>query len=109
MKMMHMLAAHGATWLPADKRAIADVRRSLLKMSVDYVLEFAWLMQQYRAARRRDVQELLRTPAMSRLLLNDRQRAAELVAGAPDEVGGVKPGAAQQDSADTKWTVARQC
>lgn len=31
MKMLHMLVAHGAKWLPTDKRVIGDVRRSLVK------------------------------------------------------------------------------
>jgi hypothetical protein len=86
MKMVHMLVARGAKWLPADKRVIGDARRSLLKMVPDYVLEFAWLMREYAAARRRDIQELLRTPAMARLLSKQCERAASLVAGIPEEL-----------------------
>lgn len=85
MKMLHMIVAQGAKWLPADKRAIGDARRYLLKMAPAYVLEFAWLMQHYNAARRRDVHELLRTPAMARLLSKERERAASIVAAIPEE------------------------
>ena len=85
LKMLHMIVSKGAKWLPADKRAIGDSRRCLLKMARPYVLEFAWLMQHYEAARRRDVQELLRTPAMTRLLSKERNHAASIVAGIPGE------------------------
>jgi hypothetical protein len=44
------------------------------------------LMQHYKAARRRDVQELLRTPAMTRLLAKERASAASIVAGVPEEL-----------------------
>jgi len=85
LKMLHMIVSNGAKWLPADKRAIGDSRRCLLKMARPYVLEFAWLMQHYEAARRRDVDELLRTPAMTRLLSKERNHAASIVAGIVEE------------------------
>jgi len=84
MKMLHMLVASGAQWLPANRRAIADVRRSMLKMAPGYILEFVWLMQHYGAARRNDVQELLRTSAMARLLAKDLGRAHDLVDAIPN-------------------------
>ncbi len=84
LRMLHMLLAAGARWLPADTRAISDARRCLLKMAPAYALEFVWLMQAYGAARRREVQELLRTGAMVRLLAQDRERAASLVARIPE-------------------------
>ena len=91
MKMLHMLVAHGAKWLPADKHTIADARRNLLKMAPAYALEFAWLMQTYRAARRKDMEELFRTPAIARLLARDRDRLSQIVAGVPEEpLGGEK-------------------
>lgn len=86
LRMIHILVANGALWLPSTPQAIADARKCLLKMTVDYVLEFVWLMHEYRAARRRDVQELLRTPSMVRHLQNERARAARLVAGIPEEL-----------------------
>lgn len=86
LKMIHMLVVHGAKWLPADKGAITDARRALLTMSLDYVLEFVWLMQKYQAARRADVEALLRAPAMVRLIAPERQRLGQITAGLPDEV-----------------------
>ncbi len=42
-------------------------------------------MQHYKAARRGDVQELLRTPAMTRLVSKERDHTASIVAGIPEE------------------------
>jgi hypothetical protein len=92
MKMLHMLVAHGAKWLPEDKHAIADVRKCLSKMKPDYVLEFLWLMKTYGAARRSDVQELLRTPTMARLLGQEREHASCLVDEIPEEPSKVEEG-----------------
>ena len=84
MKMLHMLVAHGAQWLPVDKNTIGHARRNLLKMAPKYLLEFAWLMRRYRAARRADVEELMRTPSVARLLGPDRGKLNQIVAGIPD-------------------------
>lgn len=85
LKMIHLLVAHGGMWLPSTPRAIADSRKCLLKMTPDYALEFIWLVHEYRAARRRDVQELIRTPSMVRHLKAERPRVTRLVAGIPEE------------------------
>ena len=85
LKMLHMLVAHGAKWLPDDKQTIGDARRNLLKMAADYLLEFLWLMQKYGAARRRDIEELLRTPSVKQLLEEDLSKAIQLVAGIPED------------------------
>ena len=86
MKRIHMLLVHGAKWLPADRRTIADIRRVLLKMSQDYTLEFIWLMRKYKAAKRCDVKELIRTPSIIRLLGEDRAKAQGMVKEIPKEV-----------------------
>ena len=85
LKMIHLFVDHGARWLPEEKHQIKDVRRNLLKMKPDYTLEFIWLLQQYRAARRRDLQELLRPPSMTRLLGKERARAEQIVAETLEE------------------------
>jgi hypothetical protein len=85
LKMIHLLVAHGGMWLPSTPHTVADARKCLLKMRPDYALEFIWLMHEYRAARRRDVQELIRTPSMARHLQNERPRVTRLVAGIPEE------------------------
>jgi hypothetical protein len=76
--MLHVLVARGAKWLPANKAAIGTARKSLLKMAPDYLLEFVWLMQHYGAARRQDVDELLRTPAIARLLSSNRETGCQV-------------------------------
>jgi hypothetical protein len=91
MKMLHMLVARGAKWLPGDKRAITDVRQNLSKMAPDYILEFLWLMQRYGAARRQDVQELFRTPLLKRVLGQEHAQAQCIVRDIPEEpVDGLK-------------------
>jgi hypothetical protein len=86
MKAVHMLLAEGAMWLPKDGREIGAVRRSLLKMAPGYLLEFAWLLRAYRAARRRDVLDLVRTPSVNRLLGEKRVTAEQILSGIPEEV-----------------------
>ena len=53
-------------------------------MAPKYLLEFAWLMRRYRAARRADVEELMRTPSVARLLGPDRGKLNQIVAGIPE-------------------------
>ena len=86
MKAVHMMLAHGAMWQPTDDRDLGNVRRAFLKMAPAYLLEFAWLLRAYRAARRRDVLELFRTPSVSRLLGDKRVAADEILAGIPEQL-----------------------
>jgi hypothetical protein len=86
MKALHMMLVQGARWLPESRDDIGEVRRSLLKMAPGYLLEFVWLLRAYRAARRRDVVELFRTPSVNRVLSDKRATAEEILAGIPDEV-----------------------
>ncbi len=62
IKMIHMLTKHGAKWLPKDRSEIGEARRSLLKMKPDYTVEFIWIMSKYKASKREDIEELIRTP-----------------------------------------------
>jgi hypothetical protein len=86
MKALHMMLAHGAAWLPEKGHDIGRVRRSLLKMAPGYLVEFAWLLRAYGAARRRDVLELFRQPSVSRVLGEKRATAEQILAGIPDHV-----------------------
>jgi hypothetical protein len=91
--MLHLFVAHGAKWLPADKQSIGNARRSLLKLTPDFLLEVAWLMQTYRAARRADMEELIRTPSVARLLGNNLDKLRQIVADTPaDPLAGDEPG-----------------
>jgi len=86
MKMLHLLVASGGRWLPGEKAAIGDARKSLLKMKPAYTLEFLWILGRYQAARRTDVSELLRPPSMARLLGHEKDRALSLVAEVPEQL-----------------------
>ncbi len=68
IKMIHMLARSGAKWEPRDKGEINYIRRSLLKMRSDYILEFVWIMSEYKACPRDAVDDLIKTPAMRSLV-----------------------------------------
>jgi hypothetical protein len=77
--MIHILAKHGAKWLPKDRSDIGDARRSLLKMSPDYTVEFIWIMSKYKAVRRQDIEELIRTPSIRSLISQHQSRINELL------------------------------
>ena len=79
LKMIHILAKHGAKWMPSDRYQINDARRSLLKMSVDYTVEFVWIMSKYNACSRENIEQLIRTPAIRRLIAKHQSRINELL------------------------------
>jgi hypothetical protein len=79
MKAIHLLAKHGARWVPRDKDAIAQTRRSLLQMTVDYTMEFVWIMAKYRACGLAPIRELLGTPTMRSNLASHRARLDALL------------------------------
>lgn len=79
IKMIHMLARNGAKWEPQDRRVINDARRSLIKMQPDYVMEFIWIMSEYQACRRDDVEALIKNPNTKALLSKHRNRLDEMM------------------------------
>jgi hypothetical protein len=79
MKMIHLLARHGAKWLPAEKADFNEARRSLLRMEPDYTLEFIWIMAKYESCSRDSIEMLIKTPKMKALLSGDRHRVDELL------------------------------
>ena len=80
MKAVHLLARHGARWIPADKSEIESVRRSLLKMTPDYTVELVWIMHKYGSCSREAVEQLLRTPTIKSHTAAHRERLQELMA-----------------------------
>lgn len=74
MKAIHILAKHGARWVPNDKNAIAQTRRSLMQMTVDYTIEFVWIMAKYGACELAPLKELLGTPTMKSNTAAHRER-----------------------------------
>jgi hypothetical protein len=79
IKMIHLLAKHGAKWFPKDRSEISDARRSLLKMKPDYTVEFIWIMSKYNACRHEDIEELIRTPSIRSLISQHRSRIDEMM------------------------------
>jgi len=79
LKMIHILAKHGAKWMPTERYQINDARRSLLKMSVDYTVEFVWIMAKYACCSRDTVEQLLRMPTIRRHVAKHQPRIQELL------------------------------
>ena len=81
IKMVHVLAQRGVTWSPRGKSDIAEGRRSLLRLTPEYTVEFIWIMSKYQACRREEVEELIRTPAMKALISGHMERVKEMIDG----------------------------
>ena len=79
IKMIHILAKNGAKWRPTEHYQINDARRSLLKMSVDYTVEFVWIMAKYDGCSRDTIEQLLRTPTIRRHVVKHQPRIQELI------------------------------
>ena len=79
MKMIHLLARHGARWEPLEKGIIKDARAVLLKMKPDYTVEFIWIMVQYKASNRECIEELIRTPSIKSVLFDYQEKIKELL------------------------------
>ena len=71
IKMIHLLARHGAKWHPMDKADFNQVRSSLRKMKPEYILEFIWIMAGYRSCSREAIMQLIGTPIIRKQILND--------------------------------------
>ncbi len=95
MRALHFLVKHGARWRPTCDQGIAEVRRSLMKMTPDYTLEFVWIMSKFRACEKEAIVELVRTPSMKAHLRRHDARLKQLLArwDAPStaECGGSEP------------------
>lgn len=76
MKHVHLLAQAGGQWRP-DADDIKSARKSLMKMIPEYTVEFIGLMARYRAASRADLEELIRTPTIKKLVGKYRRRINE--------------------------------
>ena len=80
IKLIHLLAKHGARWVPKDTSEINDARKSLLKLIPDYTVEFVWIMAKYQACVRPVIEQLLRTPSITRHVAHFQERLTELTA-----------------------------
>lgn len=78
-KMLHLCALHGGRWVPRDRTAINDARRSLLKMDPQYTAEFVWIMEKYRSCAKTDIETLLKTPTIKRHIREFQNRINEIL------------------------------
>lgn len=83
MEAVHILAEHGARWLPQDAREVNDVRRSLLKLAPEYTVEFVGIMSHFRATTRENLDSLLRPKSITTHLTRCQQRVSKLLEAFP--------------------------
>ena len=76
MKIIHMLAEAGGKWRPTVED-IKSARQSLTKMIPEYAVEFIWIMGRYQAANREDLEELIRTPTIKKVVGKYRRKINE--------------------------------
>jgi len=79
IKMIHMLARHGARWVPESSDCVNNARRLLLKMRHDYVMEFIRIMSEYKACTYETVEAPMKTPAIRSLVSNQVNSFNELM------------------------------
>lgn len=80
LKAIHLLARHGAKWMPEDKYEMNSARRSLLGLKPDYAIEFLWIMSKYKACTKENIQTLFSRPTIKKHTLSHRARLLELMA-----------------------------
>jgi hypothetical protein len=79
IKMIHLLARHGAKWQPKNNEDFHRARYSLRKMGPDYILEFIWIMGGYHACSREAVEQLIGAPALKKLISEKRDMVEKLL------------------------------
>jgi hypothetical protein len=85
LKAVHLVAKHGGRWVPRADGDVSAARRSLLKLTADYTVEFVWIMARYKSCEAASIQALTRTPTMKSHLGRHHARVVELVSSlAPD-------------------------
>jgi hypothetical protein len=86
LEMIQLLLAEGALWQPKDNNEIKRVRQTLIQMAPKYTYEFVQMVHVHRAARRRDLEELVRTQAMVQILKRRSRQIPALIAELPEEL-----------------------
>jgi ankyrin repeat protein len=79
IKMIHLLARNGAKWQPQDRSEVNHVRRSLMKMEAHYAMEFVWIMSEYNACSKSDIELLMKNPTMHSLVSKYQGRLDEMM------------------------------
>lgn len=80
LKAIHLLAKHGAKWIPEDESEVSSVRRSLLRLVPDYTIEVVWIFSNYQACTAESIRNLLRSSSIRRHTSAHRSRLEELLA-----------------------------
>jgi hypothetical protein len=86
LRMLRVLAEHGAKWIPKDRADMNEARGSLLKMRPKYTLEFVKIMSQFKACTRESIEDLTRTPAIRRLVSDHLPRINNLAKKLPSSM-----------------------
>jgi hypothetical protein len=81
MLLLHLLVKSGAKWIPERDHQVADARKTLRKLPVDYAVEFVWIMSKYRACSRKTVDHLLKSPTMKSHVNSHAKRIEEILTG----------------------------
>jgi hypothetical protein len=74
LKPIRVLAKHGAKWVWEGMDDINAARRSLLRMTPDYTIEFVWIMSKYQACSADCVQRPLSSGRISAHTAKRRKR-----------------------------------
>jgi ankyrin repeat protein len=85
IEMIELLAAHGGKWIPKDDSEINAARRSLLKMTADYTLNFMKIMAKSGACSREHAERLLKTPTMKALISEEQAKIERLLRKLPED------------------------
>jgi Ankyrin repeats (3 copies) len=99
LKMIHLIAKHGAKWIPAASHEPGGSRRALLRMTPDYTAEFVWIMAKYQACTRGVIKSLLAASSIRSHLGELMGRVNELVATVPERGPGMKDGQEASEAA----------
>lgn len=80
LKAIHLLAKHGAKWIPEDRTDITYVRRDLICLAPEYTMEFVWIMSKYKACSKNTVEKLLNNPKMKNHMSKQLVQLGKLIA-----------------------------
>ena len=85
LKIIHILAKHGARWMPEDENQMNQVRNSLLRLEPTYTVELVWIMAKFGGCTHSVIEALLNPRSIQKHLSWHIERAAELMARLPQE------------------------
>lgn len=86
LSAIRLLLTKGARWSPKKADETKHARRSLLNKAPKHTIEFIEMIHEHKAARRRDVEELIAPRAMQMLIQKRSRKTFTLVAELPDDL-----------------------